>query len=206
MPGKPRTDITAFVGRPTSLAVRTARALHPMTRIPDRPFQADEHPQDQIAAVHELPPGAVIVTNSVFVLGEVAGCRVFVAALDAARGRLCARPLTAHPDWPRWGDMLDAGELWSDFSDAWVLADGPDGAGMEWALDQGETPGSSEPVIHSRWHRKALLAEYPEHSFHPVTVLGIVSDYAVVSYPGAEPFCTPLATFAADWVKAPAVS
>ena len=88
------------------------KALHP---------RAQRELVAQLRRVLALDPGLQIIatSHSPYLLDHFDPQDVLVTALRTDGSTACA-PLTAHPEFNRWKNTTEAGELWSFLGDDWV--------------------------------------------------------------------------------------
>jgi predicted ATPase len=85
------------------------------------------HPKAQADLMHQLrqiqenrPDLQIIATShSPYLLDSLAAEEVLLTSLGKD-GYATVRPLTDHPDFSRWKDLMDAGEFWSTVGESWI--------------------------------------------------------------------------------------
>ena len=74
--------------------------------------------------IHTVPGVQVICTShSPYLLQEVPAEAVRVMALDP-EGRAHLRPLVEHPEYAKWAQVMNTGELWANLGEEWVVHGG----------------------------------------------------------------------------------
>lgn len=105
---------TVYVGR--AAALRAARLDH----LPE--LGARLHPDDVAVLIDDLrdsAPRARVCFNPHtldHLRPEEASCVVCVRLVDGA----ALRPLSNHPAWPEWRDVMSVGEFWASVGEGWV--------------------------------------------------------------------------------------
>lgn len=61
----------------------------------------------------------ICTTHSPLLLDSFDDDEVLAMGTTEAGHAVC-RPLTAHPEWPRWKGMMKMGEFWSGFDESWM--------------------------------------------------------------------------------------
>jgi predicted ATPase len=129
-PGIPASAVSD--GTLLTLGLLTAIETHdsPLVLIDD--FERGLHPVaqadlvKQIRAIQEERPDLQIVatSHSPYLLDSFAAEEVLLTALDED-GYAVVKPLTDHPEYPRWKDFMETGEFWSTVGEGWVTRKQP---------------------------------------------------------------------------------
>jgi predicted ATPase len=80
----------------------------------------------QFRALQEQDPELQIVatSHSPYLLDHLSADEILLTSLDE-EGYAAVRPLTAHPDYERWKDVMAPGEFWSTVGERWVTEQTP---------------------------------------------------------------------------------
>lgn len=81
-----------------------------------------KHPRDFLASIMANRQ-CYLWTNNPYAVDCYPADQVMVAKFSSLSGLWQCKPLSDHPDWPRWNGEMSAGEFWSFVGEGWVLED-----------------------------------------------------------------------------------